>query len=487
VKALSGLDGAFLHLETPATPMHVGSLHLVDVPAAYQGDFHQRVKRSLAARMHLAPVFHRRLAPMPLGFANPVWIDDANVDLDFHVRRVRLPAPGTQAQLESCVAALHAELLDRDRPLWMVYVIEGLATGQRACYVKIHHAELDGAAGMALARTLFDVEPGNRRIVRAGLRAPRAAEPPGPLRRAIAAFRHDAAQYVELLRHLPDVARTVAGIARTSGRERPSDAQRSDLLAPQTPLNVTITAERSFAAVSLPLSGVRAVATQQDATVNDVVLALCSGTLRRYLARHGGLPRRSLRALMPISLREAGNEEFTIKATLSLVSLATHIADPIRRLRTVRDAAGAVKAIARRARNVIPTDFPTIGTPWLLGALAALYGSSRIADALPPIANVVISNVAGSAVPLYIAGARMASYWPVSIVEHGVGLNITVISYAGTLDFGFTAARRAVPDASELVRDLIAAHEELLRHASCMRTKTRKVEAGARRRHRAPA
>ncbi len=426
---------------------------------------------------------------MPLRFANPVWIDDASIDLDDHIRRVRLPAPGTQAQLDACVAALHAELLDRSRPLWMLYVIEGLASGQRACYVKVHHALLDGAAGMALARALFDVAPGGRRTARAEVRASRATEFPGPLRRAAAAFRHDAAQYVKLLRHLPDVAHIVAGVAWASFRARRSGAQRKIAFAPKTPLNVTITAERGFAAVSLPLSEIKTIAARHDATVNDVVLALCSGALRRYLARHGGLPRKSLLALMPISLREAGNEEFTTKATLSVVSLASHITDPIRRLRAVRDAARSVKSVARRARNVIPTDFPTIGTPWLLGTLASLYGSGRIADALPPIANVVISNVAGSAVPLYIAGARIASYWPLSIVEHGVGLNITVVSYAGTLGFGFTAARRAVPEASELVTDLVAAHDELRRHASCMRTRTRKAATDARAmgRTRAPA
>jgi len=489
MKALSGLDGAFLHLETPATPMHVGSLHLVDLPAAYKGEFCERAKRLLAARMHFAPVFRRRLAPMALQFANPVWVDAANVDLDFHVRCLRLPSPGTQAQLEACVADLHAKLLDRSRPLWMLYVIEGLASGQPACYVKIHHAVLDGAAGMALARALFDVAPGARRIARVEPDALPDADSPGALRLAAVALRHDAAQYLKLLRHLPEVARTLAGIARGLGSEAASGASRQRSLAPRTSLNVAITPGRSFAAVSLPLADVRGLAGRHDATVNDVVLALCSGALRRYLSRHGGIPRKPLLALMPISLREPGNVEFTTKATLSLVSLASHVADPVRRLHAIRDAAARVKSLARRARNIIPTDFPSIGTPWLLGGLASLYGRSRLADALPPIANVVISNVPGSPVTLHIAGARMASYWPLSIVEHGVGLNITVVSYAGTLGFGFTAARRAVPDASELVRDLVAAHDELQRHASCMRAPTRKPAAKrhAVRRSRAPA
>ncbi|MEP7181953.1 MAG: wax ester/triacylglycerol synthase family O-acyltransferase [Betaproteobacteria bacterium] len=474
---MSGLDGTFLHLETPATPMHVGSLHLIDLPAGHEGDFHADVMALIAARLHQVPVFRRRLAPMTLQFANPVWVEDAGVDLAAHVRRVRLPRPGTQAQLEACVADLHAETLDRGRPLWMIYVIDGLARGQAACYLKIHHAVLDGAAGVALARTLFDVAPGNRPDARGVPSAKRGNALPGALRLAAAALTHDAAQYVKLLRHLPDVARTVAGLVRAPDTRPAAGKERASTFAPKTPLNATITAARSYAAVSLPLDGVKALAARHDATVNDVVLALCGGVLRRYLARHGGIPEKPLRAFMPISLRDAGNAEFTTKATLGLVGLATNVADPVRRLIAVRNAASAVKSVARRARGVIPTDFPSIGTPWLFGALASLYGRSGLADALPPLANVVISNVPGSPVPLYVAGARMRTYWPLSIVEHGVGLNITVMSYAGDLGFGFTAARCAVGDAGELVADLIDAHDELQRRSAARRTTARATTA----------
>ena len=199
-------------------------------------------------------------------------------------------------------------------------------------------------------------------------------------------------------------------------------------------------------------------------------------TLRRYLARHGGIPKKPLIASMPISLRVAGNTDYTTQATLSLVNLNTQIADPVRRLRAIRDAAGAVKALARRARGVIPTDFPSIGVPWVLHGLATLYGRSGITRAVPPLANVVISNVPGPPVPLYAAGARMATYWPVSIVEHGVGLNLTVMSYADAMGFGFTTARCAVPDARELSAALEAALQELL---SATRAAARRTPAGA--------
>ncbi|MCK6424992.1 MAG: wax ester/triacylglycerol synthase family O-acyltransferase [Burkholderiaceae bacterium] len=492
---LSGLDGAFLHLETEATPMHVASLHRFDPPAGKKRfDFLAEMRRQLRGRLSLAPVLTRRLAPMPLQFANPVWVEDPAVDVDQHVTGLRLPAPGGQRELEDAVAGLHAQLLDRSRPLWQVTVIDGLASGQLAYYVKIHHALLDGQAGVMLAQVLFDVtaKPAprpRRRAAKAGAGegggtattalAPGEAASPGPLALAGAALKHDAAQYIKLLRHLPEVVTTLAGLLGVGGagggrraiaataaaeatassaeaRSRPGRA-----FGPRTPLNVPITAERTFAGVSLPLEALEALAAQHEAKLNDIVLALCSGALRRYLARHGGVPRKPLVATMPISLRAAGNTEFTTQATLSLVSLHSHLADPLRRLRAIRDSAGSVKALARTARNVIPTDFPSIGSPWLLQSLAALYGKSRLAGAMPPIANVVISNVPGPPMPLYAAGARMTDYWPLSITEHGVGLNITVMSYAGTLGFGFTAARCAVPDARELTAALMEAFDEL--------------------------
>ena len=463
MKSLSGLDGTFLHLETPETPMHVGSLHLFDVPPGYKRDFCDEIRRLLERSLDLAPLYRRRLAGMPLHFANPVWADGGEVDLDYHVRRHKLPRPGSRLQLERCTARLHSELLDRSRPLWEVHVIEGLQGKQAAFYMKVHHAVLDGAAGVALAQALFDVAPQPGRQAAAPRAAPARAERPGIASLAGAALRHDAAQYIKLVRHLPDVFRTLAGMVKSSGGGdgSPSPLRQNFSFGPKTPLNVAITAERGFAGVSIPLDEAKRIAAGQEAKLNDVVLALCSGALRRYLAHRGGIPKKPLIATMPISLREAGNTEFTTQATLSLVSLATNIADPLRRLRAIRDASGAMKSVARRAQSVIPTDFPSIGVPWLVGGLASLYGKAKIADAIPPIANLVISNVPGPPVTLYAAGLPMRAYWPLSIVEHGLGVNITVMSYAGSLDFGIVVAREAVPDARKLAQALLDAHEEL--------------------------
>jgi WS/DGAT/MGAT family acyltransferase len=459
MKTLSGLDGAFLHLETPETPMHVGSLHLFDLPAGGPGDFHAAVKRQMKQRVHLAPVFTRKLAPMPLQFANPAWIEDDEVDLDYHVQRLALAEPGTQAQLEDCTGRLHSELLDRSRPLWRLFVIEGLQSGQAAYYIKVHHAVLDGHAGVLLAQALFDVTSKAGRIRRG---AAAHAEHPGLATLAAAALKHDAGQYIKLLRHLPDVAKTLAGLFRGAPGPTRGQLGQNFVFGPKTPLNVPITGARGFAALSIPLDTLKQLAAAHEAKLNDIVLALCSGALRRYLAQRGGIPKKPLIAAMPISLRQPGNTEYTTQATLSLVNLNTHVADPLKRLRAIRDAAAAVKALARSARGVIPTDFPSIGVPWLLHGLASIYARSGIVGAMPPIANAVISNVPGPQVPLYVAGARMASYWPLSIVEHGLGLNITVMSYAGAMGFGFTTAQCAVADPRELSAALLETLDELL-------------------------
>jgi WS/DGAT/MGAT family acyltransferase len=359
----------------------------------------------------------------------------------------------------------------------MLYVLEGLASGEKAYYFKIHHAMLDGQAGVALAGALFDTAPDAAPMPRRKTRVADASPArPGTLALVAAAFRHDAAQYVKLVRELPGAVRTLAAIVgnsvqSSSGRARGKagsehaadfgELKRSISFGPRTAFNVAITPERGFATATVPRAELKAIAAANDATVNDVVLALCSGALRRYLKHNGSIPRKSLIASMPISLREQGNTEMRTQATLSLVSLASNVADPLKRLRAIRDSAGATKAVARQAKSVIPTDIPLIGVPWLLGALASLYGRRSVVDTLPVLANVLVSNVPGPPVPLYVGGLRMSGYWPLSIVEHGVGLNITLMSYAGSLCLGFVVARCAVPDARQLADDFLDAFEEL--------------------------
>ena len=461
MKHLSIVDGAFLHMESAEMPMHVGSLNLFEPPAGYKGEgFYESVKAHVAKRMHLAPVFTRKLALMPFDLANPVWIHDDDIDLDYHVRYMVLPKPGTIQQLEALAARLHSMLLDRSRPLWEFYVIEGLADGRIGFYGKVHHAAVDGQAGVAMATSMFDLTL-----------EPRAVKPPrgartntyqlGVAELLAAALQNQLQQLVQSVKLLPKVARTAAGALREAIATRQSEtaedraARKAEKpstrfkLAPATPFNHSITNQRAFAAVSLPLPEVKAIGKSVSASINDVVLWLCSTALRSYLKEGRELPDKSLVAGVPISLRQEGDTTANNQVAGTLIDLGTEIADPLGRLKAIKRGTAAMKKEMGTFRGVIPTDFPSLGSPWLISGLASLYGRSRIADWLR-LTNVTISNVPGSRVPVYLVGAKMTDYYPVSIVVHGIALNITVQSHVDQLCFGLIACRRAVPDVHEL-------------------------------------
>ncbi len=461
MKHLSIVDGAFLHMESAEMPMHVGSLNLFEPPAGYGGEgFYEAVKAHVARRMHLAPVFTRKLALMPFDVANPVWIHDDDIDLDYHVRYMVLPKPGTAEQLEALAARLHSMLLDRSRPLWEFYVIEGLKDGRIGFYGKVHHAAVDGQAGVAMATSMFDLSP-----------EPRAVKPPREVRAntyqlgvaelVAAALQNQLQQLVQSVRLLPRIASTALGAAREAIASRRAEtgeqraARRAEApptrfkLAPATPFNHSITNQRAFAAVSLPLAEVKALGKTVGASINDIVLWLCSTALRSYLKEGRELPEKSLVAGVPISLRQEGDTTANNQVAGTLIDLGTEIADPAGRLKAIKRGTAAMKREMGTFRGVIPTDFPSLGSPWLISGLAALYGRSRIADWLR-ITNVTISNVPGSRVPVYLCGARMTDYYPLSIVVHGIALNITVQSHVDQLCFGLIACRRAVPDVHEL-------------------------------------
>lgn len=466
---LSGMDAAFLHLETPEMPMHVGSLLLLDLPQGHAGDFYEDVKAHVGRRLHLARVFQRKLALMPFELTNPVWVDDEDVDLDHHVRHVMLPRPGTHEQLEKMVGRLQSPLLDRSRPLWEMVVISGLASGQVAVYTKVHHSAIDGQAGVALAQALLDLTPEPRRV-----------KPPRPRRLthryqlgvaelAAAAASNLVQQYVKLARSLPTMARAARDVLlprdEATGRRRFS-RPGALALAPRTPLNVAITNQRSFATRTLPLADLKQIAKASETSLNDVVLTVCAGALARYLADYDARPNKPLVAGVPVSLRPEGNTEMTNQVSFILVKLATDHADPLQRLKAIHASANAGKQVSGQVKGAIPMDFPSFGAPWLMTGLASLYGRSRLADRLPPLANVVISNVPGPQAPLYLAGAKIASYSPVSIPAHGMALNITVQSYDGKMEFGLTACRRAVPDVADLADHMVKAAGELARRVA---------------------
>lgn len=468
MKQLSGLDASFLYLESPQMPMHVGALHVFELPAGFRGRFATALRRHVASRLPALPALRRRLWWMPLNIANPAWVD-AEPDLKHHIVEIALPRGAGIAELEAQVARLHAVLLDRARPLWKFHVFEGLAPspdGHRrvAMYTQLHHAAVDGQAAVALANALLDVTPEPREIEpRPSSRAKVFKLGMTEMLRGVVG--RQAQQIAGIVRELPSTVGTLKDFAAAAVAGSPllsgTKGSGNVALAPRTVLNASVTAARAFATVTLPLSELREVGRAHGATVNDVVLMVCGSALRRYFARRRTLPRKSLIAAVPITLRAKGDTTADNQASMSLVSLGTHIADPMQRFVHVRQAGAAMKQTMGSLKGILPTDFPSLGMPWLIEAAAALYGKAKVAERLPQLANLTISNVPGPEVPLYLAGARMLTNHPASIVVHGLALNITVQSCHDSLDFGLMADAQAMPDVRELADAIRIAYDDV--------------------------
>jgi WS/DGAT/MGAT family acyltransferase len=475
MKTLSGLDASFLYLETPDMPMHVGSLHLYELPKGFKGSFTKLVQQHIQSRLHLAPPFTRQLAFMPFDMGHPAWVEAPVVDVAFHIRKVTMPKGASVRDVEAMCAKLHAELIDRTHPLWEFYVFERFADDSitthkghdpkrlAAFYSKIHHAALDGQGGSVLANAVLDLTE-----------IPREVPPPDPNTRAIklkaseqqvgklvgAVFSNTLAQYAKIVRALPQAAASVGGTVMNAAKRSATanTASRGSRLpvqiAPKTAFNQNLTPARTFSTVSLPFGECRAMGKAVGASFNDIVLWLCATALRDYLKEHGGIPAKPLIAAMPVSLREASNTELNNQASMSLVNLGTHIAHPMKRLQAIMESTAAVKASLANLKSVIPTDYPGLLAPWLVGGLTKLVSNTGLIERLPAVANLVISNVPGPNVPLYMAGARMLTFHPLSIVTHGMGLNITIQTYAGSVDFGIVADKKAAPQLQHLAKGL---------------------------------
>jgi len=473
MKRLSGLDATFLHLETPEMPMHVGALHVFELPRGFKGRFVDALRRHMTERLPLTPALRRRLWMMPMNITNPVWVD-AVPDMKHHVVEVRLPAPNKggkagMAELEALVGRLHPQRLDRARPLWKFHVIEGLAPGPNghkrvAMYTQLHHAAVDGQAAVALANAILDLSPEPRPLeLKASTREKRFRL--SLVEMVSGAVTGEVQQITHLLRVLPATVGAVSSAATrmvshsrfVTGRKAPGNLGA----APRNRLTHAVTEGRAFAAVSLPLAEAKALGKVHDATLNDIVLWLCSTALRAYLGEHKELTRQSLVAAVPVSLRAKGDTRADNQASMTLVSLGTNIVDGARRLAHIRLATRSMKRTLAGVKDILPTDFPSIGVPWLTEAANAIYRRATESDKLPPVANVTISNVPGPPMPLYLAGAKMLTNYPCSIVVHGVALNITVQSYDQSLDFGLMADAKAMPDVRRLAQALPAAFDVL--------------------------
>lgn len=458
-RPLSGLDAAFLYLEGLGTPMHVGSLMLLDPPNGSGQKFHERLRSHVADRLTAAAPLRRVLEDAPLGLGHPIWREHAELDLDWHIQHRKVRAPGSTQALLNLTARLHAEPMDRDKPLWQLVVIDGLADGRIALYSRIHHALLDGQGGVALARALLDVEPtpktpGHRPEPHAPSR------PTGAVRLAATAAGSTISSWGRWMRGIPETVKLAASSA-TSPRQTFSNLRDSLMLAPRTPFNTQISEKRALGVASLSLDRCKRVARHHGVSLNDVIMALCTSVLRRALKRKGQLPERALVAGMPVSLRAQDDGESNNQVSMVQCELPTDEPDPVLRLLRIQAATGKIKHRVQTFSELIPTDFPGLAAPFWATGLSRLWKQGRLSERLPPLANLVISNVPGPPVPLYLAGARVAEYYPLSIVTHGLGLNITVQSYAGRMEFGILSCPNALSGPERLARHLEEALEEL--------------------------
>ena len=451
---LSALDAGFLYLETPETPMNIGSVTIFAPTGASRDAIFQSFRDHTVARLDLLPSYRRRVQMTPLGIDHPVWVDEDELDLDYHIRRRALPHPGTMEQLRSLIGDLHMIPLNRSRPLWQYYLIEGMEDGGFAVYIKVHHADMDGVSGLATLPVVYDFSPDPAPVPTPPRKNPIRTEKPG-FRQLIGGALDDfIGQDLRLIRAGPKFAMAVAKVGRRAARtfKLLPDAIR---LAPKTPFNVSISRERSYGTASISLTDVKHIAKARHATVNDVVMTICAGALCRYLSVRKALPKKPLIAAVPVSVREPGHTEMNNQVAVVLCGLATDVADPLERLAAIAASARDSRGRFIDVKEIWPTQISLLGAPVVVTGLARLAERTRIFDILPNVLNLWISNIPGPRQPIYCAGARALHYFPVSIPYHGCALNITVQSYLDDIEFGLTACRATVPDVQVIADHMI--------------------------------
>jgi WS/DGAT/MGAT family acyltransferase len=480
-------DTSFLNIETSTQFGHVSSIIVLE-PAAAGHEVYNDLRRAFEERVHHLGVYQRKLMHVPFDLDNPYWVDDPDLDLEFHIREIAIPPPGTDRQFAEQVSRIVARPLDRSRPLWEWYVISGLEGGRVGILTKIHHSTIDGASGVELLHQLLDTDPEARRLGAPSepWRPERTPSPVELLWRTFVEYatrpRKALALQVELLRMTAKLTGNPAfrqlvrnatpaprllrrGPAdRAEGTEPPTLPMRP---APATPFNRAITPHRRFAFRTLALADAQTVKNAFGVTVNDVVLALCASALRRYLADRDALPAAPLIAMVPVSVRSGDETDtYTTRVTGLTCVLHTDIDDPVARLRAIHESMCAAKELQRAIPATILTDITQFTPPVLAAQAARLVTQTRIADRMRPPFNVIVSNVPGPRQPLYLSGSAMQHFYPVSTIAEGQGLNMTVQSYLGNLDFGIIACRELVPDLWALCDYLGDAMDELLKAAA---------------------
>ena len=443
MKMLKPLDAAWLYADSRETPMHVACLLRLSLPKDAKPGFVAELFGKLKEQRRLLPPWNLRLHRSALSSLVPAWEIDRRVDLDYHVRHSALPQPGGERELGVLVSRLHSQALDPSRPLWECHLIEGLEGGRVALYAKMHHALLDGVAAMRLLQRAMSSSPRQK-----GFEAPWVSGRldstidsaddgvAAPLTEALNAAR-------EQLRLLPDVGRALGQVWRGRGTE--GQPLAPPFSAPKSVLNERITAQRRFATQTCELKRLQAIAARAHVSLNDVVLEICAAALRRFLLEGSSLPAEPLTAGLPVSVRPKDDASVGTAISFIIANLATDVRDPRERLMRIHQSTAAAKThLHELPRPALETYTSAFMAPYLLGLLSGLAGRGR------PMFSLAISNVPGPDKPLYFAGTRLEAMYPVSVLAHGQALNITCVSYAGALNFGFTGCRDTLPHMQRL-------------------------------------
>ncbi len=461
MKRLTGLDAGFLWMETPTSAMHVSGLAVYDPGDRPGGPLTvDDVREMVRGRLHLAPPFRQRLVEVPFQIHFPLWIEDPQFDLNRHIRRIAVPAPGGRKELDTLVAELNAIQLDRSRPLWEMWYIEGLEGGRVATLTKVHHAAIDGASGSEITVALFDLSP--------EVAEHPVTEPWEPdkvptqvemLGYATQSLIRQPLGVLRALRRTGEAALSIRSMMRAPGHA----LAPMPFTAPATSINRSISSARSVATTTLSLSEVKKVKNALGATVNDVILALCGATLKAYFDRQGEELDAPLLAMVPVSVRADDQKESMGNQVSSMfASLATDVDDPVERLAAVHAGMQGAKEQHSAIGADTLTNWAEFAAPAVFGRAMRLYARMGLADRHRPVFNVTISNVPGPPFPLYSAGAKMEANFPLGPIFDGAGMNITVMSHEDALDFGILTCPDLVDDVCSIADGLHEALGELL-------------------------
>jgi WS/DGAT/MGAT family acyltransferase len=462
---MSGTDASFLYFETPSAHMHVLGTIVLDT-SAVPGWGTEDAIALIRDRLDLLPQFRRRVLTATLRLHHPVWVDVPDVDVADHVSRVHCPAPGGMAELAEQVASFASSQLDRKRPLWELLVVEGMADHRVALVFKIHHCATDGVGAARILGAIFDLVPEGRTpeelAAAAELLAAENRSEPGILDVALHTATGMVAWPLNLTRVVPTAVRSVARLISLRRGEEDTSGGAVPFAAPRTSFNGRITAGRVVAYADIPLADVKRIRKAFGGTFNDAVIAICGGAFRRYLLDKDELPDTSLIAVVPVSVRGGDADTSANAVSAMFTTLGTDVADPLERLAVVRQANAVAKGTQAAVGDSLLAQVTELAPPTVTTVLARAYSGLRLANLHPVVHNVVISNVPGPPIPIYMGGAQVVGLYPLGPVLEGPGLNITLVSYADRVDVGLIACSDRMPDLDRLAAAVPLAVQELL-------------------------